>query len=233
MQAILVTRNHDEREILTFILRHTGLAVATTQELRRVAANWLERPADIIVVSTSDSRDSRDLEEAIEAVRDVTQVPLLLVTEAVGESELCALLQAGADLVLFRPVAPRVLAQYTRTLLQRAGGVPAFVLPQLDLQEIQLDPATRTVTVSTQEPQRLTQLEFRLLYVLMTNRDHVVPNEIIVERVWGYTAEGNRDLVRGLVSRVRRKVEPDPDAPRFIQTIPGTGYRFSLEPPLP
>jgi DNA-binding response OmpR family regulator len=66
----------------------------------------------------------------------------------------------------------------------------------------------------------------------MTNRDHVVPTEIIVERVWGYTGDGNRDLVRGLISRVRRKIEPNPDSPRYIETIPGTGYRFSLELPL-
>lgn len=229
MQAILVARDDDEREILNLILRHTGLAVATTQELDRVAINWLERPADIIVVTIA---DSCDLAKPIEAVRAVTEVPLLIITEPLEERQLCDLLQAGADLVLLRPVAPRVLAQYTRTLLRRAGGVPTFVLPQLDLNEIQLDPATRTVTVDGQEPQRLTQLEFRLLYVLMTNRDHVVPAEIIVERVWGYTGEGNRDLVRGLISRVRRKVEPNPDSPRFIQTIPGTGYRFSLDSPL-
>ncbi len=230
MQAILVTRDNDEREILNLILRHTGLAVATTQELERVAVNWLERPADIIVVSVG---EGRELAKSIEAVRAVTEVPLLIIAEPLEERHLCDLLQAGADLVLSRPVAPRVLAQYARTLLRRAGGVPTFVLPQLDLDEIQLDPATRTVTVDGQEPQRLTQLEFRMLYVLMTNRDHVVPAEIIVERVWGYTGEGNRDLLRGLISRVRRKVEPNPDSPRFIQTIPGTGYRFSLDPPLP
>lgn len=226
MQAILVTRDSEEREILSLLLRHAGVAVATTQELHRVAANWLERPADIVVVSIG---DSCGLSEAIEAVRGVTEVPLLLIAEPMEEPQLCQLLEAGADLVLSRPVAPRVLAQYVRTLLRRSGGLPSFAIPQLDLEAIQLDPATRTLTVAGQESQRLTQLEFRLLYVLMTNREHVVPVDIIVERVWGYTGEGNRDLVRGLISRVRRKVEPNPDTPRFIQTIPGTGYRFSLE----
>jgi DNA-binding response OmpR family regulator len=96
----------------------------------------------------------------------------------------------------------------------------------LDLVDIALNPATRTVVVAGQEPQRLTQLEFRLLYVLMTNREQVVPTEIIIERVWGYSGEGSRDLVRGLVSRLRRKVEPNPENPKFIQTIPGTGYCF-------
>jgi DNA-binding response OmpR family regulator len=230
MQAILVTRDQDEREILSFILRHAGLAVATTQELRRVTANWLERPADIIVVSTG---DVCGLEEDVAAMRAITQVPLLILTEAPGEKLLCALLQAGADLILSRPVSPRILTQYTRTLMRRARAAPAFTLLQFDLGEITLNPATRTVAVAGQDPRRLTQLEFRLLHVLMANRDHVVPTEIIVERVWGYTGEGNKDLVRGLVSRLRRKIESNPDAPRFIHTIPGTGYRFSLDEPLP
>ena len=226
MQAILVSHDPDERELLTFLLRHAGLAVATTSELGRVTARWLERPADIIVVAVD---AGAGLVPEVANVRGVTQVPLLIICERLPESSLCALLAAGADLVLARPVAPRVLAHYARTLLRRASALPPFLLSSLDLEAIRLDPATRTVSVLGREPQRLTQLEFRLLYVLMTNREHVVPTEIIVERVWGYTGDGNRDLVRGLVSRLRRKVEPAPDGPGFIDTIPGTGYRFSLE----
>lgn len=226
MQAILVTRDPEERELLTLLLRHAGLAVATTPELGRVTGRWLERPADIIVVAVE---AGAWLAQEVVAVRGVTQVPLLIISERLQEAVLCELLAAGADLVLARPVAPRVLTQYAHTLLRRASGVPPFLLSPMDLAAIRLDPATRTVSVSGQEHQRLTQLEFRLLYVLMANREHVVPLEIIIERVWGYTGDGNRDLVRGLVSRLRRKVEPNPDSPRFIQTIPGTGYRFSLE----
>lgn len=226
MQAILVARDHDEREIVSFILRHAGLAVALTQELQRVASNWLERPADIVVASVG---DVGGLEDAIKSLRAVTQVPLLIISEPVWEKQLCALLAAGADLVLLRPVSPRILTQYTRALLRRVGAIPAFVLPQIDLEGVELDPGTRTFTIQGREPCRLTQLEFRLLYVLMTNREHVVPTEILVERVWGYTGEGNRELVRGLISRVRRKVEPNPDNPHFIETIPGVGYRFSLQ----
>jgi DNA-binding response OmpR family regulator len=226
MRAILVARDHDEREIISFILRHAGLAVALTQELQRVASNWLERPADIVIASAG---ESGELEDAIKSIRAVTQVPLLIISEPVSERQHCALLAAGADLVLMRPVSPRVLTQYTHALLRRVGAIPAFVLPQIDLEGVELNPGTRTFTIQGREPRRLTQLEFRLLYVLMTNREQVVPAEILVERVWGYTGEGNRELVRGLISRVRRKVEPNPDNPHFIETIPGVGYRFSLQ----
>jgi two-component system response regulator MtrA len=56
-----------------------------------------------------------------------------------------------------------------------------------------------------------------------------LPTEVIVERVWGYSGEGNRELVRGLISRLRHKIEHNPNQPRLIETLPGIGYRFSLE----
>ena len=85
--------------------------------------------------------------------------------------------------------------------------------------------------IPDKDPQRLTQLEFRLLYVLMTNPGQVIPVEEIVERVWGYDGAGNRDLVRGLVRRLRRKIGSDSDKRRFVHNIPGLGYQFSVDVP--
>lgn len=226
MQAFLIAGDSDEREVLTFVLRRAGLAVSPSGDLARILANWSELPADLIILAGG---EAAGLEAQISAVRSVTEVPLLLLVDAPTEARLIALLRGGADMVLPRPVSPQLLAEYARVVLRRSGAVPAFMLPRLDLEEISLDPATRTVVVSGREACRLTQLEFRLLYVLMTHRDQVVPTEAIVERVWGYSGEGDRDLVRGLVSRLRHKIEPDPDKPRFIETLSGVGYRFRLE----
>jgi DNA-binding response OmpR family regulator len=65
-----------------------------------------------------------------------------------------------------------------------------------------------------------------LLYTLMTHYGHILSTESIVERVWGYTGRGDRDLVRGLVRRLRTMVEPDPRNPVYILTVPGVGYSF-------
>ncbi len=226
MQAFLIAGDSDEREVLTFVLRHAGLAVSPGTDLTRILTNWSELPADLILLAHDAPRPAL---EQVNAIRAVTEVPVIVLCEPPSEDQLLELLRAGADLVLPRPVAPRLVSEYARVVLKRSGAIPAFMLPPLDLSEISLDPATRTVAVAGRDPCRLTQLEFRLLYVLMTNRNQVVPTEVIVERVWGYAGEGDRDLLRGLVSRLRHKIEPDPDKPRFIETIPGIGYRFSLE----
>lgn len=226
MQAILVARTPDEQDILAFVLKQLGLRVATSPDLTTVADRWLERPSDLIVTAWG---ESRELTSDIMALRSVTQAPLILMVNPPTENQLCRLLQAGADIVLNRPVAPLILTEYIRALLRRTQTVPTFVLPRLTLPDITLNPDSREVTVSGQPPSRLTQLEFRLLYVLMVNRGQVIPVDMIVERVWGYPGHGNRDLVRGLVSRLRRKIEPDKGEPAFIQNIPGVGYRFFLE----
>jgi DNA-binding response OmpR family regulator len=224
MQAILVASEQDERDVLAFVLRHAGLAVATSTGLPGVLATWLDRPADMIVAAFG---DGRALGKDVSAIRAVTDVPLLVIVDPLGEDHMCDLLRAGADLVLPRPVSPMILGAYAQALLRRSGAAPAFSLPTLTLKDIGLDPATRTVIVEGGEPRRLTQLEFRLLYLLMTNRGQVLPADTIVERVWGYSGEGDRDLVRGLISRLRRKIEADVEKPRFIQTVPGIGYIFA------
>lgn len=226
MQAIIVAGNQEDKDFLSFVLRHAGLAVATTAEIQRVTASLPERPVDLILVAT---KASPSFAREIEALRAATPASLMVVVDTPTEDLYCSLLDAGVDLVLERPLSPRILSRYVRTLLRRNRTAPSFALPTLELDEIVLDPATRTVTVAGQEPRRLTQLEFRLLYVLMTNRGQTVPTDAIVEHVWGYSGEGNRGLVRGLIRRLRRKIEPDKGKSRFIHNVPGVGYRFSLD----
>ncbi len=226
MQAMVVGVDPSEKEIIVYILRKAGLAAAASSDLQSVLTNWTDDPADMIIVALAESEEPL---ENVKAVRATAQIPLLMIVETMPERTFCSLLEAGADVVLTRPVSPQVLSAYVFALTRRASSVPSFVLPILALENIALDPSSRSVTITGEEPRRLTHLEFRLLYTLMTNRGQVVPVDVIIERVWGYTGEGNRDLVRGLISRLRQKIEPDPASATFLETIPGVGYRFIEE----
>ncbi len=228
MQAIAASTDPEERDFIAHVLSRSGFTVQLKADLDAVAAQWLENPADLVVLA---GRAPQELEATIKALRTTAQVPLIALIEESSESDTCALLQSGADLVLRTPVGSKMLASYCHTLLRRSGGVPAFTLPALDLGPIALDPSTRNVTPKDRDAVRLTQLEFRMLYTLMTHRGQVIPWEVIVERVWGYSGGGSRELVRGLVSRLRAKIEPDPSAPVFVHTIPGVGYTFDTDTP--
>jgi DNA-binding response OmpR family regulator len=224
MQAIVIDSNQEEREFFCYVLRHTGLSVARTAAVKLVTNSLQTHPVDLILLAPE---REVNMQPDIKAIRDVSQAPLLVLVDSLTEEMYCDVLDAGADLVLTRPLSPRILSRYVKIFLRRTGSVPLSILSPLTEIGLSLDPETRTVTLQNNSKQHLTPLEFRLLYVLMTNPEQVIPVDVIIERVWGYNAEGNRELVRGLVRRLRRKIEPDPHQPYYIQTHPGIGYRFS------
>ena len=227
MQAMIIAHNKEDREFLSYVVRHAGLSVATSMDIEKIILRLNDRPVDLILISSS---TNAHLLAAVKNVRMITQTPLIVFAERPTEDEECDLLDAGVELVFRRPFSPRLLSRYIKMLLRRAGTIPTTVLQTIEREGIELNPTTRTVILNQQPPKRLTQLEFRLLYVFMTNPGQVFPTEELVERVWGYEGEGSRDLVRGLIRRLRRKIEPSPNKPRFIHNLPGVGYHFSPPP---
>ncbi len=221
MYAMLLAENADERAVLSLVLQRAGLAVTTAHELDRAMKTWLERPADLVMLALGGEPLS-----LVRRTRAETPVPVIAVVNPVGEDLHYELLEAGADLVITRPFSARLLIAQVQALMRRAGTVPLFSLPTLSQSGLTLDAVNRTVEAAGHRSRRLTHLEFRLLYTLMTHRSQVLPAEVIVERVWGYSGRGDKELVRGLVSRLRAKVEPEPRSPRYIHTVPGVGYSF-------
>jgi DNA-binding response OmpR family regulator len=165
----------------------------------------------------------------IRQIRLQTVVPIVLIVDIIPEDQQVNLLDAGADLVITRPYGTRLIMAQIKSLLRRSEGLPYHSLPSLTQADVTLDPTARTVKVGEATPTRLTQLEFRLLYTLITQPGYIISAENLVEHVWGYSGEGNRELVRGLVQRLRSKVEPDPRNPRYILTEPGVGYFFNTK----
>jgi DNA-binding response OmpR family regulator len=221
MYAMLIAENTDERAVLSLVLQRAGLAVTTARDPERAMRSWMERPADLIMLAMPG-----DPLGHVHRIRADTPVPVILIVDRLDEDAHSALLNAGADTVLLRPFSARLLIAQIQALLRRAGSVPLFSLPTLRQAGLTLDAVNRTVEVSGYRLRRLTHLEFRLLYTLMSHRGQVLPSEVIVERVWGYSGRGDKELVRGLVSRLRTKVEPEPRNPQFIRTVPGLGYSF-------
>ncbi len=222
MYALLVVQDPDEKALLMIVLQRAGLTVTSASDLGHALDTWNQRPADLILCAI----EGVGPVESIQRIRSETDAPMLMVVDPMLEATHCQALDQGADLLVTRPFSPRLLIAQVRALMRRAGGVQMFSLPNLRMAGLTLDPSTRSVAVADQPRKRLTHLEFRLLYTLMIHRDQVLTPDIIVERVWGYSGRGDKELVRGLVRRLRSKVEPDPSLPRFVVTEPRVGYMF-------
>jgi two-component system response regulator RpaA len=151
---------------------------------------------------------------------------MILILDPIPETIHVAMLDSGIDLILFRPVSPRLLRAQIKALMRRVSGMPLTILPTLSVGPVNLDPSTRAVEVAGCDPRRLTHLEFRLLYTLMMHEGQIMSVDQLVERVWGYSGDKDHDLTRNLVRRLRSKLEPDPKNPQYLITAPGLGYVF-------
>lgn len=228
MLTFLFAPDADEAAILTLILQRAGFEVRLVTELDQLAQGTPERPAELFFFAIADEKTITS--EYISQLRLENQAPIALLLEAGDENRQINLIEAGVDLVFARPFSPRFFVAQLRALMRRSSGLPYFSLPALSQAGITLDPSKRSVQVGAEQPTRLTQLEFRLIYALMTHAGRIIPSENLVEYVWGYDGEGSKDLVRGLVSRLRGKIEPDPSTPRYIMTDAGMGYYFEPDP---
>ncbi len=223
MFALLVPRDPDEGAVLALALQRAGFMVIQARDLAKALQSWLERPADLILLAPPEG----DPLPYVRQIRSETEVPLALILDPINDSLHCALLDAGTDLVIIRPFSIPVLIAQLKALVRRASGAALPKVPIWSTAGLTLDPVSRTVEIEGKAPVRLTHLEFRLLHALMLHNGQVLPIETIVEKVWGYSGKGDKELVRGLISRLRAKIEPDPHNPRYIHTVPGVGYSFN------
>jgi DNA-binding response OmpR family regulator len=152
------------------------------------------------------------------------RTPVMMLTVRSSEEDQVRALDSGADDYLTKPFSPRTVLARVRALLRRVGSERPATVSQGDFA---LDPTTRAVSIRGRAPVSLTPLEFRLLQLLVANAEHVLPAERITAHVWGYRGLGDRQLLKQLVRRLRRKVEEDPASPRYLRTEPG-GYRLSV-----
>ena len=225
MQALLFSPYADETAILRLVIQQAGFTVRSIKDLALAIEEWPENPSELIVITLPEV-SANDLQK-IQQMRSQTGGSLVVIADQLTESHQIELFEAGADLLINRPYSARLLLAQIRATLRRTAGMPFFSLPTLSQSGAILDPASRTVQIHANEAKHLTQLEFRLLYTLMTHAGQIIPIDTIVEYVWGYTGDGSRELVRGLVKRLRTKVELNPKEPYYIRTAPGVGYFFN------
>jgi DNA-binding response OmpR family regulator len=130
------------------------------------------------------------------------------------------------DEYISTPIGTGLFLAKVRVWLRRCWTVSAEALETVQASEFQLDPVRRQLTLPGGSSFKLTNLEFRVLYLLMTHEGQVLMPDVLVTRVWGYGEGQEGALLKNVIYRLRRKLESDPNQPRYIQTVAGEGYKF-------
>jgi DNA-binding response OmpR family regulator len=158
-------------------------------------------------------------------IRARSQLPVIMVTALAEEADRLTGLELGADDYLTKPFSPRELVARVNAVLRRAS-TPSAPATRIEVGDLVVDPGRREV-LRGGSPLRLTTLEFDLLSFLVGNPNQVFSRGELMGRVWGYTSVLDTGTVTVHVRRLREKIEDDPSRPRHLETVWGTGYRFT------
>ncbi len=217
----------DEKRIVHFIrlnLEHDGFDVLTAYDGSEALKRVREDLPDLVLLDVM--LPDMDGFEVLRLIREVSDVPVIMVTAKGEEEDIVRGLELGADDYITKPFSPRELVSRIRAVLRRyelANQVMHDVVEVDDRLKIDFD--RRQVWVDG-KPIKLRPTEYRLLYHLVKNAGWVLTYEQLLRKVWGYEYRDEHHYVRLYINYLRQKIEEDPSNPKYILTEHGVGYRF-------
>ena len=211
-----------EQENLSAVVAHGGLEGLRLLEENKDACSLI-----ILDVMMPDM----DGFQVLQKIREKNNVPVLMLTAKSDEEDKVSGLRLGADDYLTKPFSINELMARIHSLVRRyttlnpiAGNVAAAML----LKDVVIDKVNRTVTVQNL-PVELTGKEFDLLVFLASNKGRVFTKKQIYTQVWAEEYAFDDSNIMSFISKLRKKIEPNPEHPFYIQTVRGVGYRFNKE----
>lgn len=211
-----------EQENLSAVVAHGGLEGLRLLEENKDACSLI-----ILDVMMPDM----DGFQVLQKIREKNNVPVLMLTAKSDEDDKVSGLRLGADDYLTKPFSINELMARIHSLVRRyttlnpiAGNVAATML----LKDMVIDKVNRTVTVQNLLVE-LTGKEFDLLVFLASNKGRVFTKKQIYTQVWAEEYAFDDSNIMSFISKLRKKIEPNPEHPFYIQTVRGVGYRFNKE----
>jgi len=227
MQRILIV--DDDREIVRLVrayLEKAGFNVLTAFDGENALHILRREHPDLLVLDLMlPDRDGWDLTRLIRSDKSLAEIPIIMLTARVEDSDKIVGLEIGADDYITKPFNPREVVARVRALLRRSQPGNTAMPSVLKTGGLILDGSRRELLVNG-KPVELTPSEFGLLQILMENPGYAFTRTELLDRALGYTYEGMGRTLDSHVKNLRQKIEPDPKKPTYIQTIYGVGYKL-------
>jgi DNA-binding response OmpR family regulator len=223
-ERILVVDDEERiRSIVRSYLQQEGYQVDEAATGEDAIARIRERTPDLVVLDVR--LPGIDGMEVLRHVRRVSDVYVIMLTARTDETDKLIGLEVGADDYMTKPFSPRELVARVKAVLRRGRSSVASDDELLRFEGLDIDLARREATVDS-SPVELTSLEFDLLAALTSAPGRVFTRRQLIERVWGWDFFGDDRIVDVHVRNIRKALGDPADAPRFIGTVRGVGYKF-------
>jgi len=220
----------DDNKILNFMtmaLKAKGYSILTAKNGNEGILCFCTENPDIILLDLG--LPDIDGVEIIKQVRNVSEIPIIIVSAREQDSDKIAALDAGANDYVTKPFSMGELLARIR-VMERLIERKVDYLPETvyKFDYLTVDCEKHRIFVDDNEV-HLTPIEYKLLLLLIANRGKVVTHSQISKEVWGYGETGDSKSIRVFMASLRRKIEKDSSSPQFILTEIGVGYRFTDE----
>jgi DNA-binding response OmpR family regulator len=221
-QILVVDDDENIRLLLRELLERAGYSVTEAADGRTALRHLFTAPPALVILDVT--MPDMDGYQTLERVRDLSDVPVLMLTARTQELEKVRGLSAGADDYVAKPFGRQELLARVQALLRRTGGKAELTEAYAD-DYLQIDYAQRHVQVLGTDVQ-LTPLEFKLLSAFVQNPNQVLSRDQLLEIVWGDPYGVSGDQVKLYVGYLRKKLRPDAPETAPIETVRGFGYRY-------
>lgn len=223
-QLILVV--DDDAPILRLVrakLQADGYRVLTAMNGQEAVDLTVSEQPDLVVLDVM--MPVMDGLAAMQHIREASKVPIILLTARSSATEKIRGLDSGADDYLTKPFNPDELSSRVAAVLRRATTTVASAEPVLGYEQLTIDLNQRRIRRKGEEI-RLTRTEWELLLQLARQPGRVMRHGELLARIWGPEFRDETYYLRTWISRLRAKLEDDPEHPKLIITYPGIGYRL-------
>ena len=221
-RILVVDDDEDIRSLLRELLARAGYRVEEAANGRAALRQLFETPPALVLLDVS--MPELDGYQTLERIRDLSDVPVIMLTARTQELERVRGLASGADDYVPKPFGRQELLARIQALLRRSGGKAEVTRSYRD-GFVEIDYAQRRVVVGDREVQ-LTPLEFKLLSAFVQHPNHVLSRDQLLELVWADPYGVSGDQVKLYVGYLRKKLDPAAPESVPIETVRGFGYRY-------
>jgi two-component system alkaline phosphatase synthesis response regulator PhoP len=215
-------------KVLTAYLEQSGYRVFSAYD-GEMALHALrrERPDLVILDLMMPNRDGYEVTTIVRADKTLATTPIIMLTARVEDTDKIVGLELGADDYITKPFNAHEVVARVKSLLRRVrlDQSPSAALHVLTCGGLRLDIDQHTLIVD-EAPVELTRTEFNLLEAFLSNPGYTLTRDDLLEKAVGYAYEGLGRALDTHIRNLRRKIEPNPDSPTYIQTVYGVGYRL-------
>ena len=226
-RILLVDDDHEIVRVLKAYLEQANFQVLTAYDGETALHTIRHDRPDLVVLDLMlPDRDGWEITRQLRADDQWSALPIIMLTARVEDTDKIIGLELGADDYITKPFNAREVVARIRTVLRRSQNrgtaAPSRVLRNGNLA---LDVHRHELRIDD-EPVDLTQPEFKLLQMFMENTGYAFTRIDLIEQALGYSYEGMERTLDSHIKNLRKKIEPDPKNPTFLQTVYGVGYRF-------